>query len=928
MSIQLNRVRFGTYAARTHQSGGAEYENIEDAIVAAQQAQQILNLDPHDSIAQPTAKIFRRIARTDPPFAALLSNFTRSFRFSIGGFGGAEQFGFPFGINDAGVNYMPFAQYGSRSFGIQKLLTFIRQWSHLARPPFRKFEQDGYLYQIGVLFAENPPINVRQRAINNFAGVPIDDATYAGQSPYFIAKTPFLFRGAGERLNDFFLRMYREIQTLYRDHDVSGAPPDPTTLGARRVTATAQIYLYEIARERQQEFEAAFPRRAPREEINLDNIDLGFDQLLDRADVEAAPAPFIPPLVPYIPAIPFPGEEALAQPAPDEIIPSGGGGDVLPGDDEIENFVDFDAFQHVEASDIDFANFFTGSGVRDVKVRKMLKKNRCIFYPDENEFNDCFWQCLAFAFAYKEDKIAVRKRSVSECRISARILYSKFMKWVLDEGKDFVSHGGMAFPIHYVGLVQECFNVTGGITVLDDECNVLAGPRDDLHLRRVENDGILLAVFEDHVVNIVSYVGFVPFKQCPRCHERFGSSTRLENHMESRVCLTCECMPMVKEKGKRKRRRLSFENESDWLYHMENLQSECPLYTGEDDARKERQEQFQQAQKKRKKEEDMRNNNRHVSIPKDMTEIHEDIKELYDREAIFFDLETVVPMNKGGNGAKRSSFAKQQPYACAWLLATESQCSGASAEPTVVYGAECIEKFIEWLDSFHDIVVASIRQHIIRICVEDILQDPTSRRLKREAKNKQNRAGRVELSWSRYVLKRKKNGKSSCEYCWCEGVGEKGHGEYLRGALLDKDNIVASCRFQRYVEMTVKNVISTSLFPKIPVYAHNGGRFDWLFIHRYLMESGKLRLSKVLRNTGRYINIQYRDLFVFRDSMAFLSGSLENLAKDYKVETQKGVFPYRLMSDWGEVEKVYCGEEEIRTIVCREYFQERQSFGG
>lgn len=78
------------------------------------------------------------------------------------------------------------------------------------------------------------------------------------------------------------------------------------------------------------------------------------------------------------------------------------------------------------------------------------------------------------------------------------------------------------------------------------------------------------------------------------------------------------------------------------------------------------------------------------------------------------------------------------------------------------------------------------------------------------------------------------------------------------------------------------------------IYAHNGGGFDWLHYSRYCMDNGivsKLRSyqtgSKMVGiDTGHRISGD-RFTLRLRDSLALMPGSLDKLAKTFKVDTQK-----------------------------------------
>ena len=85
----------------------------------------------------------------------------------------------------------------------------------------------------------------------------------------------------------------------------------------------------------------------------------------------------------------------------------------------------------------------------------------------------------------------------------------------------------------------------------------------------------------------------------------------------------------------------------------------------------------------------------------------------------------------------------------------------------------------------------------------------------------------------------------------------------------------------------------------VPIISHNGGKFDIILM---LEELTRLRKSfTCLKNSGSYIQVGYMDVYKFRDSLRFLKGSLEYLAKYYLKECggqQKEIFPYQFVDSW------------------------------
>ncbi len=80
------------------------------------------------------------------------------------------------------------------------------------------------------------------------------------------------------------------------------------------------------------------------------------------------------------------------------------------------------------------------------------------------------------------------------------------------------------------------------------------------------------------------------------------------------------------------------------------------------------------------------------------------------------------------------------------------------------------------------------------------------------------------------------------------------------------------------------------------VYAHNGGKYDFLFIFDYLRKNkAKLLDIKVINGSVVMCRIMYKEKRIeFRDSYAILPASLERLTNDFNVEHKKLKMDYEL----------------------------------
>nr|QXM15420.1 DNA polymerase [Leucoagaricus naucinus] len=87
------------------------------------------------------------------------------------------------------------------------------------------------------------------------------------------------------------------------------------------------------------------------------------------------------------------------------------------------------------------------------------------------------------------------------------------------------------------------------------------------------------------------------------------------------------------------------------------------------------------------------------------------------------------------------------------------------------------------------------------------------------------------------------------------------------------------------------------------IYLHNFGKFDGIFL---LKQLNKLGIITLIINKGRFISIKLsystnKESRVysinFRDSYQLLLDYLNKLAKCFKVDTQKGIFPHRFVTE-------------------------------
>ena len=90
--------------------------------------------------------------------------------------------------------------------------------------------------------------------------------------------------------------------------------------------------------------------------------------------------------------------------------------------------------------------------------------------------------------------------------------------------------------------------------------------------------------------------------------------------------------------------------------------------------------------------------------------------------------------------------------------------------------------------------------------------------------------------------------------------------------------------------------VSEKMLDGAQFFAHNAGRFDAIFVERYLAKMG--RLSNTIRRGQKIIQLHYADNNVsFKDSINFIPSSLRSMSSAFGIdELRKGFFPHRLMT--------------------------------
>ena len=209
-------------------------------------------------------------------------------------------------------------------------------------------------------------------------------------------------------------------------------------------------------------------------------------------------------------------------------------------------------------------------------------------------------------------------------------------------------------------------------------------------------------------------------------------------------------------------------------------------------------------------------------------------------------------------------------------------------EPVVLYhGRDCMERFMTELTQIEKRCLAHLFPETIDIGPETYLKEETKTQFE-EAQ--------------------------SCEICHLdfsdEWLGMKfPYLDFSTGRFLGA--IHRKCQFERKRRF------------RIPVFFHNFRGYDSHFVVRGLAVNKERKLEIIGQSMEKYLVIRWGDHLEFKDSLQFLSASLENLVisllksgdanfsnlkaefpdeQNFKLLLRKGVYPYDWVDDWSNLE--------------------------
>ena len=538
---------------------------------------------------------------------------------------------------------------------------------------------------------------------------------------------------------------------------------------------------------------------------------------------------------------------------------------------------------------------------------------KAVLSPARTERNTCFWECVLLCLCMRQEAedsytawydLWVRELCLpGQAGSRQRAAQLKRIQLAVEAFKAQCRLRGLELHDERVSVdaVQGWSDLFGfeSCAVVNVEGEALVGTTDDLYSRRPDTNHLVLLFQDSHYSVVTSYTCLVPVKECPACGQRFATTKTFEAHLKSKTCLKCECLTKLREHV------TPFQSIAAWRHHRANLETECLFRTRTDLVpAAPKSERERNALRFPHDKDSTRKYGRWVreEFEDAMTEDLSPVRQY--KEALYVDLESVVPMN--AVDVTRQQLRFHEPYAIGWIRRTDAE---QGMQPTLEYGMDCMQRFFAMLDSWWEELLADEAAVWLQRCREEMVLDPHPR----VTRGKRNFAAKIELSWNTLV----KKGGAQCPVC-CQLVEEHVGWKHECALLYWSRNVA-----QKNMHEDFNNNA-----PRITVWAHNGGRYDWLFVHRYLIERNLLHLARVCRGGGRYYEIAYRGVFLFRDSLNFVMGSLDRLGKDFQVETLKGIFPYRYLEDSSRIYDVLTGEEVVRARLPAELFEVTDTVDG
>lgn len=489
-----------------------------------------------------------------------------------------------------------------------------------------------------------------------------------------------------------------------------------------------------------------------------------------------------------------------------------------------------------------------------------FKKSQSVYFPPVDSM--CFWWCM------------------STCLNDGQRVYSTQVKrdhkMICDKmGINSTDLVDMPFDVEYLRLV--CYATEKDITVINKDRRILFQNNSERSLvEGLENDHILLFLFENyqeendryqaHWCWVRHFSSFVATTDCYICGTTFATPSSLARHLRDKKCLRCKCL----KRGK------TFNSVTAYKYHKDNLATECPVY-------------------KNTRNRELVRNGVPASFLKPTSAEKNDPMRLPDR-MWSGDMESIVPFQQGG--ATPSTGKTHVPYAWAHYESVpivdrpehehESIEHVERHELQMYYGPDCLEQFhLRLLE-----VKEEVKREALPCYHENI-----KRRLRGNTRAVQKFRSKIRGVVNDVFKNTNTWQPNHCPECSTQFSDKVQLREHLTGSASTAE--VSECASLWYARRCLnysfypRHTFPARILPKIWIYCHNGAGYDFQFIMKMIRKHYRADQFEVLMSdTGRILGIELMGLFYFRDPVETLKGSLRSLAKSFRVEVQKGYFPY------------------------------------
>lgn len=406
---------------------------------------------------------------------------------------------------------------------------------------------------------------------------------------------------------------------------------------------------------------------------------------------------------------------------------------------------------------------------------------------------------------------------------------------------------------------------------------------------------------------VYNYTSCVPTFACPipECGKRFSRAARLRDHMVSKSCLQCKCMPTD----------FRFESTFEYMWHYNNRETECAAHG---DIMKDAYADsglLDPYQGKRKRDREGDQDNAAMGTRPAQREFLQPARQKqYDTSLrdvmICYDIESIVPHDSGTHTMYTAD--QHVPYAIGYMesaiptdyeegdpeLDRMQQVDMSLPEPdgyTALYGLECLVDFVRTALKERSVEIKNRAYRLMRAHLEETFAGESKEELKVQAKYR--------ASLRDWVKRRKGNRGGQCESCGSRIQPMRWFQHFFTGRTSRHNQekvILTRCGLHQLSLTKVEYMTNPNSFyrglnclQQVTLWGHNAGGYDLQFIGNEIMRQfSSYEYKMTVNDSGRIIYLNLLNIFHFRDSAEVLKGSLRGLAKTFEVPVQKTYWPY------------------------------------